>query len=180
MYLPMDTWAILMQVSPFGHSRIDGYLRLPETFRSLSRPSSALSAKAFPLCSFSLDLAECSSDTTFLFCFCLKSINLSFSAFSRFFWLFLSLYSVFKVQLSETFVFWLRGDYEIRTRDPLLARQVLSQLSYIPRPHKMGSSGLEPPTSRLSGVRSNQLSYKPIEIFRSLWCFQLSLDNWTV
>ena len=25
----------------------------------------------------------------------------------------------------------------------------------------MGSSGLEPPTSRLSGARSNQLSYEP-------------------
>ena len=25
----------------------------------------------------------------------------------------------------------------------------------------MGLSGLEPPTSRLSGVRSNRLSYKP-------------------
>ena len=25
----------------------------------------------------------------------------------------------------------------------------------------MGSSGLEPPTSRLSGVRSNRLSYEP-------------------
>ena len=29
----------------------------------------------------------------------------------------------------------------------------------------MGLSGLEPPTSRLSGVRSNRLSYKPIEIW---------------
>ena len=58
------------------------------------------------------------------------------------------------------------GDGEIRTLDPLLARQVLSQLSYIPRPHKMGSSGLEPPTSRLSGVRSNQLSYEPIGLRR--------------
>ena len=29
--------------------------------------------------------------------------------------------------------------------------------------HRLGLSGLEPPTSRLSGVRSNRLSYKPIE-----------------
>ena len=29
----------------------------------------------------------------------------------------------------------------------------------------MGLSGLEPPTSRLSGVRSNRLSYKPIFFF---------------
>ena len=55
--------------------------------------------------------------------------------------------------------FEVSGDSEIRTRDPLLARQVLSQLSYAPL---MGLSGLEPPTSRLSGVRSNRLSYKPI------------------
>ena len=34
----------------------------------------------------------------------------------------------------------------------------LTAKSYKP----MGLSGLEPPTSRLSGVRSNQLSYKPI------------------
>ena len=95
------------------------------------------------------------------------------------------------------------GDGEIRTLDPLLARQVLSQLSYTPMDASLsfrtslpvfsfvcslsglglsepfpislrlwmnftcfsllgvGLSGLEPPTSRLSGVRSNQLSYKP-------------------
>ena len=29
----------------------------------------------------------------------------------------------------------------------------------------VGSSGLEPPTSRLSGVRSNHLSYEPIKLF---------------
>ena len=33
----------------------------------------------------------------------------------------------------------------------------------------MGPSGLEPPTSRLSGARSNQLSYEPIKLFGSLF-----------
>ena len=37
------------RVSPFGNPRIDAYLPLPEAFRSLSRPSSAPDAKAFPL-----------------------------------------------------------------------------------------------------------------------------------
>ena len=40
------------RVSPFGYLRINDYLRLPEAFRSLSRPSSAHDAKAFPLRSF--------------------------------------------------------------------------------------------------------------------------------
>ena len=59
------------------------------------------------------------------------------------------------------------GDEEDRTPDPLRARQVLSQLSYTPISrlkvlHLVGTSGLEPPTSRLSGVRSNHLSYAPV------------------
>lgn len=74
-----------------------------------------------------------------------------------------------------------------RTADLLRAKQALSQLSYSPivvisftlilaetvrviskrgiRKNLVGLSGLEPPTSPLSGVRSNHLSYKPAEIF---------------
>ena len=46
------------RVSPFGYLRINAYLRLPEAFRSLSRPSSAISALASTLRSYSLDLAS--------------------------------------------------------------------------------------------------------------------------
>ncbi len=66
------------------------------------------------------------------------------------------------------------GDEENRTPDPLLARQVLSQLSYTPHgaffsklfpsffffsfawKNVVGLTRLELVTSRLSGVRSNQ------------------------
>ena len=40
------------RVSPFGNLRISAHLQLPEAYRSLSRPSSAPDAKAFPLRSF--------------------------------------------------------------------------------------------------------------------------------
>ena len=69
-----------------------------------------------------------------------------------------------------------------RTDDLMLAKHALSQLSYGPvrrrrtevrgrisvlrRPisvvRMVGLGGLEPPTSRLSSARSNQLSYKPV------------------
>lgn len=72
------------------------------------------------------------------------------------------------------------GDERNRTADPLLAKQVLSHLSYIPssrypdhlprqaaavaaapHPHTgplVGLPGIEPGTSRLSSVRSDRLS----------------------
>ena len=52
------------------------------------------------------------------------------------------------------------GDEETRTPDPLLAKEMLYQLSYVPelRSGVVGVSGLEPETSALSGQCSNQLS----------------------
>ena len=61
-----------------------------------------------------------------------------------------------------------------RTDDLLLAKQALSQLSYgpvcrakcrtrkLPRLVLVGLGRFELPTSPLSGVRSNQLSYRPL------------------
>ncbi len=54
-----------------------------------------------------------------------------------------------------------------RTADLLRARQALSQLSYgpvflqVPTQKLVGLGRFELPTSPLSGVRSNQLSYRP-------------------
>jgi hypothetical protein len=56
MYWRMDTCRLGMWVSPFRYLRIKGYLLLPEAFRSLSRLSSALSAKASTLRSSLFDL----------------------------------------------------------------------------------------------------------------------------
>jgi hypothetical protein len=62
----------------------------------------------------------------------------------------------------------LGGADRVRTDDPRLAKPVLSQLSYspktfsgLPRAPLVGLGRFELPTSRLSGVRSNQLSYRP-------------------
>src|SRR5476651_2709414 len=42
------------QVSPFGNPRINSYLLIPAAYRSLSRPSSPLRAKASPVYPFLL------------------------------------------------------------------------------------------------------------------------------
>ena len=51
----MCSWSSFSWVSPFRNRRIKGYLLLPGAYRSLSRLSSALSAKASTICSFMLD-----------------------------------------------------------------------------------------------------------------------------
>ena len=77
------------------------------------------------------------------------------------------------------------GGERNRTVDLLLAKPALSQLSYTPVSEvsgqgsginffrylmpdiwMVGRGGFEPPTSRLSSARSNQLSYQPVSDFR--------------
>ena len=76
------------------------------------------------------------------------------------------------------------GGERARTVDPLRARQVLSQLSYTPmkslsisaiilwltlRKILVGLDRFELSTSRLSGVRSDQLSYRPARLAAHLY-----------
>ena len=112
MYSVYVPWFFTMGVSPFGNLRVEAYLQLPAAYRSLSRPSSAPDAKAFTLCSSSLELSY-----TFQFSLlnCLSFINkfllvvnsfcekvLSFCFLNRLFHLSVKLYLT---QIGKTFWF---------------------------------------------------------------------------
>ena len=74
-----------IQVFPFGYLRVSACLQLVVAFRSLPRPSSALSAKASTVCPYSLDLFVSIpylyriADLYILYCECII-----YSAFSSF------------------------------------------------------------------------------------------------
>ena len=69
--------------------------------------------------------------------------------------------------MPEKFRLLIGGDNRARTGNLRRARAALSQLSYIPKSlddlstNLVGLDRVELSTSRLSGVRSNQLSYRP-------------------
>ena len=116
----MDTWSFSMWVSPFRYPRIFGYLLLPAAFRSLSRLSSALSAKASTLRPFLLNLPPLYSVTesgflgSFLVlslllvcCFLLSSvISLLTTASDVLTYIFDFRYSVFKVRFGTAQSQW--------------------------------------------------------------------------
>jgi hypothetical protein len=58
MYSGKDTARSGQWVSPFGNLRIKAYLQLPEAYRCSFRPSSAPSAKASTVRSYSLNLID--------------------------------------------------------------------------------------------------------------------------
>ena len=148
---------------PFGgfpHSEISGSkltCQLPEAYRRLSRPSSPVIAKASTTCTYSLDPINLRSH--------IDSLNGNISTHriekrpDR-------LAKLLKndakgVEIThEAITTRLDGGGERdRTDDPLLAKQVLSQLSYTP--NLVGLVGFEPTTPALSRRCSNRLSYRP-------------------
>ena len=163
-----------MWVAPFGDLRVKGYLLLTVAYRSLSRPSSAPDAKAFPLRSFQLDLSNL---------LLILKVELC-RQFNRIFEIVIvtHLYDVpqlklkirsFKLLLKRPlcclafhFIHYIvqfsrfdlptafaarSEDLNFRSSDPTTNVTGL-----------VGPSGLEPPTLRLSVVRSSQLSYGPL------------------
>ena len=186
-------------LSGFPHSEIHGYigyLLLPVAYRSLSRPSSAPDAKAFPLRSFQLDLSNhllilkvelCRQFNrifeivivTHLYDVPQLKLKIRSSVLSNkrplcclayhfFITLFSFQGSIFQLLLqpdlkiclyarssnpTTTVVSVSRPPDEIRLYLALHARCNLL----------VGPSGLEPPTLRLSVVRSSQLSYGPVQ-----------------
>ena len=137
-----------IRVFPFGYLRVSACLQLVVAFRSLPRPSSALSAKASTVCPYSLDLfVFCipTADLHMQYCECIAyalSFLRFFSCKKLFFLLGRKLFYLTSISeklsvihcvvFKEPLPFRAGGDKRNRTVDPLLARQVLSQLSYTP------------------------------------------------
>ena len=180
------------------HSEIhgyNGYLLLPVAYRSLSRPSSAPDAKAFPLRSFQLDLSNH---------LLILKVELC-RQFNRIFEIVIvtHLYDVpqlklkirsFKLYVQKTSLlpclsllhyivqfsrFDLPTAFAARSEDLSFVRSSdpTTTVVSVSRPPDeirlylalharcnllVGPSGLEPPTLRLSVVRSSQLSYGPL------------------
>ena len=152
----------------FPHSEIygcNGYLLLTVAYRSLSRPSSAPDAKAFPLCSFLLQLLSCvSSHTLDPYFDCMSFANRLFYSIVVHPYLFEKTFQ----SLSQIFIFLILSVFTLPWELFFLIFRVLDLLFLLFDFQRtlpfglVGSSGFEPPTLRLSGARSNHLSYEPL------------------
>ena len=152
-------------------------MQLPAAYRSLSRPSSAPDAKAFTLCSCSLELfAKDFSSAVSRSLNCL-SFFVHFSVCSKKAFAFppfrfSSCVFADRSALHSSKLYLLPYFLE----RPIFSSNICPQYLFVStlslysvfnehgRRHcrLVGTSGLEPPTSRLSGARSNHLSYAPI------------------
>ena len=138
-------------VAPFGHCRINACCQLPDTFRRLPRPSSPLTAKASTVCAYSLDhITPSRLGTTWL------TLN------------YFALASTTRVMTDKSHNARYVPDCQRTRRRPRCRNRFKSCAPYpsvalaATARTVVGLGGLEPPTSPLSGARSNHLSYRPV------------------
>ena len=124
MYSLNDDCVFHSRVSPFGDLGVSAFCELTLVFVHL-RPSSPSCAKASTLRPFFLDWKYC-----LLFSF-FGSVTSFVQVLLNFYYPRFAVATPWRV-LYEPDGLACGGDKEIRTLDPLRARQVLSQLSYIP------------------------------------------------
>ena len=140
------------RVSPFGNPRIKVYSQLPRAYRSVSRPSSPLGAKASTKCTFIAWNIICTE------------INLHMIIKFSVWWLI----KLFQTALNMLLEWW---RWTGSNRWPPACKagalptelhpQSICYISKLCAITMVGPGRLELPTSRLSGVRSNHLSYEP-------------------
>ena len=143
------------RVSPFGNPRIKVYSQLPRAYRSVSRPSSPLDAKASTKCTFIAWIIICTEINLFLD---KNSLCDGLLNYIKQHWILLS--GLVEVNGIEPMTPCLQSRCS-----PIWANAPISK-------KLVGRGGLEPPTSRLSGVRSNHLSYRP----QNQYCQKNKLD----
>ena len=190
MCSPARDGGSLHRVSPFGYRRISARTRLPDAFRSVPRPSSALDAQASPVrlvwlglsCGDrALPLSEKPSQVSLKGAPGVLKENSESSPLGVMYThtirdLFLYAFCALSIQL-------------LRYRVPGTAYRVEKSL-LVPRYSSLvtpvGLSGLEPLTSPLSEECSNQLSYRPVcglsvssSVFQFLSWFTKSLVYWS-
>ena len=151
------------RVSPFGYLRVVGCLHLTAAFRSLPRPSSAPIAKASTLCSLFLNLWDTTLSSALFFEKTLYFLSLEIVV--NYLLSPLEIFLLINFLSSIVFLCFPLGKQILCLIDfRILHCSVFKVLLFRLKPeYVVGLGGLEPPTSRLSGVRSNLLSYRPIK-----------------
>ena len=143
--IPLARW-----VSPFGHRGINACCQLLRAFRRLPRPSSPLTATASTVDAYSLDhitRRHLRIDQHSIFRLIASTTHLN---------------SV-RVQtlVTSQVVKEPRRTSTFRGKNSFSVQAFRSDIKLDALSIMVGLGGLEPPTSPLSGVRSNHLSYRP-------------------
>ncbi len=161
------SWGFHESFPNLRNPRIKACLRLPEAYRSLATSFVGSWCQGIPTCTLSNLTKSITRESIddLIFSQLIKELSICLPLCAR-----ANVVYTTSPRPAHPSCMPTCGDDGTRTHDLLVANQVLHQLSYVPTlwayippttGAMVGLGGFEPPTLRLSGVRSNQLSYRP-------------------